>query len=50
MHWGTFALTDEPFGEPPELLRETMKAEGLTENDFWIMGHGETRWLDEVWR
>ena len=49
MHWGTFALTDEPFGEPPELLRETLRAENLTERDFWIMGHGETRWLDGVW-
>jgi len=49
MHWGTFSLTDEPFGEPPELLRETMKAENLSDSDFWIMGHGETRWLDQVW-
>ena len=49
MHWGTFALTDEPFEEPPQLLRDTLQAQNLTEKDFWIMGHGETRWLDEVW-
>jgi N-acyl-phosphatidylethanolamine-hydrolysing phospholipase D len=50
MHWGTFSLTDEPFDEPPQLLRETMKMENVPESDFWIFGHGETRWLDEVWK
>ncbi len=49
MHWGTFAQTDEPFDEPPQLLRETMQSENIPESDFWIMGHGETRWLDGVW-
>ncbi len=50
MHWGTFSLTDEPFDEPPRLLRETMKSEKIPETDFRIIGHGETLWLDDSWR
>jgi L-ascorbate metabolism protein UlaG (beta-lactamase superfamily) len=49
MHWGTFALTDEPFDEPPRLLAEAREAAGLADRDFWVMGHGETRSLDHVW-
>jgi L-ascorbate metabolism protein UlaG (beta-lactamase superfamily) len=49
MHWGTFALTDEPFEEPPRRLRAALKAEGIAEEDFWVMGHGETRSLSHVW-
>ena len=29
MHWGTFKLTDEPLGEPPERLRAEWKRRGL---------------------
>jgi N-acyl-phosphatidylethanolamine-hydrolysing phospholipase D len=49
MHWGTFALTDEPFDEPPRRLRNALRAEGVPEDDFWVMGHGETRGLERVW-
>lgn len=45
MHWGTFALTDEPVGEPPlfaraEWERRTLEAERLLVPDV-----GETVWL-----
>lgn len=46
MHWGTFVLTDEPLDEPPHRLRRALAAAGLTERDFWLLRHGETRRLD----
>jgi N-acyl-phosphatidylethanolamine-hydrolysing phospholipase D len=49
MHWGTFALTDEPFDEPPRLLAEARAQAGVPENEFWVMGHGETRSLGHLW-
>lgn len=49
MHWGTYALTDEPFHEPPQRLREALKNAGVPEEEFWVMGHGETRGLGHVW-
>jgi len=45
MHWGTFRLTDEPIGEPPELTRAAWRKEGLAEKDLWIFDVGETRLL-----
>jgi N-acyl-phosphatidylethanolamine-hydrolysing phospholipase D len=50
MHWGTFALTDEPFDEPPVRFRKAMEAQGATDKDYWVMGHGETRGLENVWQ
>lgn len=38
MHWGTFKLTDEPMGEPPERCRKAHP-------DAWIFDIGETRSL-----
>lgn len=43
MHWGTFKLTDEPLGEPPERLRAFWRERGLAEDRLWIMDVGETR-------
>jgi L-ascorbate metabolism protein UlaG (beta-lactamase superfamily) len=45
MHWGTFRLTDEPLGEPPERLRKWWAERGLAEERLWIMDLGETRQL-----
>ena len=45
MHWGTFVLTDEPLDEPPQRLRRALIAAKLSDDDFWIMRHGETRRL-----
>jgi len=44
MHWGTFKLTDEPVGEPPERARAAF-AERLARPDreLWILDVGETR-------
>jgi L-ascorbate metabolism protein UlaG (beta-lactamase superfamily) len=45
MHWGTFVLTDEPLGEPPERLRAWFEERGLPEERRWILDVGETRRL-----
>jgi L-ascorbate metabolism protein UlaG (beta-lactamase superfamily) len=45
MHWGTFALTDEPLGEPPERLRAWWAARGHDPERLWIVALGETRSL-----
>jgi N-acyl-phosphatidylethanolamine-hydrolysing phospholipase D len=43
MHWGTFRLTDEPLGEPPQRLRAWFAAHGHSTDRLWIMDIGETR-------
>ena len=45
MHWGTFRLTDEPLGEPPERLRAAWRAKGLAEERLWVLDVGESRSL-----
>ena len=42
VHWGTFQLTSEPILEPVERLAAAVKAQGLDENAFVVLGHGET--------
>ena len=43
MHWGTFRLTDEPLGEPPERMRAWWKDRGHHDARLWILDVGETR-------
>jgi N-acyl-phosphatidylethanolamine-hydrolysing phospholipase D len=45
IHWGTFRLTDEPAGEPPERIRRLWTEAGLADEKLWVMKHGETRSL-----
>ncbi len=45
MHWGTFRLTDEPIGEPPERARAAFAAAGDRDRELWILDVGETRAL-----
>lgn len=45
MHWGTFRLTDEPLGEPPEMLRTTWRERNHPESRLWIPDIGEMRAL-----
>lgn len=45
MHWGTFKLTDEPIGAPPERARSAWAREGGKEEHLWILDPGETRRL-----
>jgi L-ascorbate metabolism protein UlaG (beta-lactamase superfamily) len=43
IHWGTFRLTDEPMGEPPQRAAELWRARGLDADRLWISRFGETR-------
>lgn len=45
MHWGTFRLTDEAAGEPPERLRAHWREHALADERLWILDVGEARWL-----
>jgi L-ascorbate metabolism protein UlaG (beta-lactamase superfamily) len=45
MHWGTFRLTDEPIGEPPERARAAHRERGGDDPSLWILDVGETRRL-----
>ena len=45
MHWGTFRLTDEAIGEPPERIRAWWHARGLPDDRLWILDPGEPRAL-----
>jgi N-acyl-phosphatidylethanolamine-hydrolysing phospholipase D len=46
VHWGTFALTDEPLDQPPRDLAQARQAQGVAEQDFFVLRIGETRWLE----
>jgi len=48
MHWGTFILTDEPLDEPPYKLDAARRAAGVTPEEFFVMKHGETRDLRDL--
>ncbi len=45
MHWGTFRLTDEAIGEPPEQLRSYWQENALEPERLWITDVGEARRL-----
>jgi N-acyl-phosphatidylethanolamine-hydrolysing phospholipase D len=45
IHWGTFALTDEPLDEPPRALARARSAAGVTEEAFFLLAIGQTRRL-----
>ena len=48
MHWGTFRLTDEASGEPPQRLRAWWQTQGLPDERLWILDAGEARPLLRV--
>ena len=50
MHWGTFVLSDEPLDEPPHRLASARRAAGISEHEFFLMKHGETRRLASLMR
>ncbi len=45
VHWGTFNLTDEPLDQPPQDLAAARQAQGVADEDFFVMAIGETRAL-----
>ncbi|MEH6344364.1 MAG: MBL fold metallo-hydrolase [Bermanella sp.] len=46
MHWGTFSLTTEDMDEPPRYLKQALKKANISENEFFVMQHGETKMLN----
>ena len=42
MHWGTFILTDEPIGEPPERLKVAVHQANLPDRPFITIPQGKT--------
>jgi N-acyl-phosphatidylethanolamine-hydrolysing phospholipase D len=46
MHWGTFALTDEPLDEPPLALAQALVKYGVPKEEFQVYQHGQTQILD----
>ncbi|MGH8744247.1 MAG: MBL fold metallo-hydrolase, partial [Burkholderiales bacterium] len=45
VHWGTFALSDEPLDAPPRALAAQRRIQGLSDEEFFVMAIGETRVL-----
>lgn len=43
IHWGTFDLTDEPLGEPPQRLLAEIRRRNIDSSRAWIFKIGETR-------
>jgi N-acyl-phosphatidylethanolamine-hydrolysing phospholipase D len=41
-HWGTFRLTDEPLSEPPRLLFEELRLQGIDPDKFRALQPGES--------
>ncbi|XP_029418212.1 N-acyl-phosphatidylethanolamine-hydrolyzing phospholipase D isoform X3 [Nannospalax galili] len=46
IHWGTFALANEHYLEPPMKLNEALERYGLKNEDFFVLKHGESRYLN----
>ncbi|CAK5085094.1 unnamed protein product [Meloidogyne enterolobii] len=43
VHWGTYEMgSSEPYMEPKSKLEEAVQAEGLNENKFITLGHGQS--------
>ena len=45
VHWGTFALTDEPLDQPPTDLALALRERRVDPDTFTVMAIGETRML-----
>jgi N-acyl-phosphatidylethanolamine-hydrolysing phospholipase D len=48
IHWGTFALTDEPLDEPPRRLQQELASRKISPSQFRIPEHGEMLTLETV--
>ncbi|XP_072775506.1 N-acyl-phosphatidylethanolamine-hydrolyzing phospholipase D isoform X2 [Taeniopygia guttata] len=46
IHWGTFALANEYYLDPPVKLNEALERYGLKKDDFFLLRHGESRNLN----
>ncbi|MDI9408384.1 MAG: MBL fold metallo-hydrolase [Candidatus Pacebacteria bacterium] len=42
IHWGTFAMADEPLDQPPQFLAKARADAGISEDQFFVFKHGQT--------
>ena len=47
VHWGTFALTDEPLDQPPKDLAAARVQANISGDDFFLLAIGQTRRIDD---
>jgi N-acyl-phosphatidylethanolamine-hydrolysing phospholipase D len=45
VHWGTFALADDPLDQPLHDLPDVLRAKGVAEEEFFLLPIGGTRQL-----
>ena len=43
IHWGTFALAQEPYDEPPKRLAAEVARREVDPEVIWVLKPGETR-------
>lgn len=43
MHWGTWRMAHDRVAEPPEKLVDARKEVGLRDDEFIVVGLGETK-------
>jgi N-acyl-phosphatidylethanolamine-hydrolysing phospholipase D len=43
IHWGTFALAQEPYDDPPRRLAAEVTRRGIAADSIWVLKPGETR-------
>ncbi|XP_007504122.1 N-acyl-phosphatidylethanolamine-hydrolyzing phospholipase D isoform X2 [Monodelphis domestica] len=43
IHWGTFALANEYYLDPPMKLKESLERYGINNEDFFVLKHGESK-------
>ncbi|KAI8081710.1 beta-lactamase superfamily domain-containing protein, partial [Halteromyces radiatus] len=48
IHWGTFALTDEPVQEPPQRLQVALQKRGHSTDDFNVLKLGESYVVTDI--
>jgi len=46
LSWGTFTVSDEYFLEPPQRLNDELRKQGLSEMQFFLLKHGESRLIE----
>lgn len=44
--WGTFAISNEVYNEPPRRLNEELRNQNLSEMQFFLLKHGESRLIE----
>ncbi|XP_072257816.1 N-acyl-phosphatidylethanolamine-hydrolyzing phospholipase D [Pyxicephalus adspersus] len=47
VHWGTFALANEHYLDPPLKLSEALERYGLSQQDFIVLNHGDSKLFEK---